>query len=352
MKRILYNFAFFIWMISFASLSTAVSAPITGRAGAIEAGDLYWISFGGDHNGDSYFLMQIDSTGTVTMTPRAVIPCGRINACVKAGATSLSKNGPAKLNYWVYGNDILYRVLLSKTTFKIVGVKKFNLVTNDDDGLQITQRGGDNFILVEQPPHDLTAYNVTPAGLGSTKWDVVPNAPDSNDEGSLASDGGAATTNRNVPDVRNPPPDRLYYQTLNSNGKPQGNPVLLATSQDIEASDVSNILGGGNRFIAYVIDTNNSINLQVVDASGAKVGAPIKIRGSVRRDVDDQTIAIDPRGRFVVFTATGSAYGCPGHDVLLYQAINPNGHKVGPVKVLARCDAVEDDILNIDILNE
>src|SRR5262249_55229726 len=163
-----------------------LQAPITGPAGQVMATDHYWISFGGDSNGDSYFLMQINSAGNVTKPPKAVIPCARIGACQVAGATALSKNGTTKLNYWVFGAEVLYRVVLDKGSLAAVGQKKFNLVTNDDDGLQITQRPLGNFIVLEQAPHILKGHAVTPLGLGVASWSISPLAPAANDEGSVS----------------------------------------------------------------------------------------------------------------------------------------------------------------------
>jgi hypothetical protein len=232
------------------------------------------------------------------------------------------------------------------------------VITTDDDTLQVTQKGSNNFLIIEEPGRQLDAVPVAASGLPSGKpWALAPKAPRVNDEGSIAPDARVVITNRNVPDVKRPPADQIYIQLLDSNGKPRGNPKLLATIQDIEANDVTNPLADGKRFVVYVADKgtappDNKLFLQVVNSSGSKIGAPVLINVPPTRDQDDQNVAIDQDGHFVIFTIGGNNFGCIGHDILVYQALTAAGKKTGPLKPIAKCGFVKDDIVNIDMLKQ
>src|SRR5262245_36699759 len=348
----LFYFGTIIW-----SHTVSDFAPVTGKAGQIQKTDFYWITFSGDSDNDPVFLMQIDSSGNVIRAPKAVFGAARFGS--QTGATALGKNGN-KLNLWHWGGkDILYRGLINTSTMASAGLKQVpTVITTDDDTLQVTQKGSKNFLIVEEPGRQLFAVPVAASGLPSGKpWELAPKAPRVNDEGSIAPDAGAVITNRNVPDVKRPPADEVYLQLLNAEGKPRGNPQLLATIQDIEATDVTNALAGGKRFVVYVADKgtappDNKLFLQVVNASGSKVGAPSLINVPPTRDQDDQNVAIDQDGHFVIFTIGGNNFGCTGKDILVYQALTPAGKKSGPLKAIAKCGFVRGDIINIDMLKQ
>ena len=342
----------FLWTHSVVNF-----APVTGKAGQIQKANFYWITFSGDSDNDPIFLMQIDSSGNVIRAPKAVFPAARFGS--QTGASALGKNGN-KLNLWHWGaRNILYRGLINTSTMTAAGLKIIPFVTtSDDDTLQATQKGSKNFLIVETFGRQLEAFPVAASGLPNGKiWELSPKAPRVNDEGSIAPDAGVVITNRNVPDVKRPPADEIYLQLLDANGKPRGTPKLLATIQDIEASDVTNALADGKRFVVYVADKgtvppDNKLFLQVVGPSGSKIGAPALINVPPTRDQDDQNVAIDQDGRFVIFTIGGNNFGCTGKDILVYQALTPTGKKSGPLKVIAKCGFVRGDIINIDMLKQ
>jgi hypothetical protein len=174
------------------------------------------------------------------------------------------------------------------------------------------------------------------------------------DEASISADGLMLITNRSDFDANSP--DKLYAQPLDDKGLPKGTPKLLASFTDMEASDVTDPLSSGLRYVVYVVDTgttpDDKLFLQKINASGAKVGAKILINTPPNREEDAQVVAIDPMGRFVVFTIQGDQYGCSGQDILVYQKLANTGKKSGPLKVLASCNLVVDDIKNLDILKE
>jgi hypothetical protein len=90
-----------------------------------------------------------------------------------------------------------------------------------------------------------------------------------------------------------------------------------------------------------------------MSATGQKVGTRKVINNaSASRDEDNQIVAVDPLGRFVVFTIPGDNFFCINNDILAYQALAADGSKKGAIKILADCNFVQDDILNIDILKK
>src|SRR5262249_50183323 len=153
-------------------------------------------------------------------------PCAKYAGCAEgAGATALNHNGALKLNLWVFGGlDTLYRAIINKSTFAVVGMKKTNIVTSDDDALQATDKPSNNFLALEVTGHILEGVSVNAGGLPLTTppWLMSPKAPRDNDEGTISADGLFATTNRNTPYVAVPPPDQLYVQKLTTTGRPDG----------------------------------------------------------------------------------------------------------------------------------
>lgn len=352
-------FAFLLLFVVPLSLMAAgvPVAPITGQAGAIEDVELYWIAFSGDWDSDPIYVMQIDSLGNVTRAPKIVAAAARFGS--ETGAIALAKNGTTKLNLWHFGRfNALYRIILNQSTLTPAGFAKIpKVVCTDDDSLQVTQKATSNFLVTEVPGRILKAFGLQTNGLVTTQtWSLSPTAPTVNDEGSIAADGMAATTNRNNPDIPTPPPDKLYVQMLASTGHPTGAPKLIATFKDIEASDITSALEGGKRFVVFITDKGtlpeNKLFLQAVGPDGGKQGARILLNTPPTRDQDDQNLAIDPLGRFVVFTIGGNNFGCAGRDILVYQALNPTGHKVGSLKPLAKCGFVKGDIINIDMAKQ
>jgi hypothetical protein len=173
------------------------------------------------------------------------------------------------------------------------------------------------------------------------------------DEASIASDGLVVVTNRYSPTGST---EKLYIQNLDAKGLPTGAPKLLAKFKDIESVDVTNPLADGSRFVVYTVDAGTTpddrIFLQKISAAGKKIGGKKIVNTPPDRSEDSQTVAIDPLGRFVLFTMGGDNYGCAGSDILVYQGLASDGSPNGPVKVLGSCQLVTDDIMNVDIVKE
>ncbi len=209
--------------------------------------------------------------------------------------------------------------------------------------------------MAEVPLDSFKEFVLNAKGLpGGGSFDAVSGILPPSDEGSVAADGLAVVSNRG--DDSTGADNELYFQRLDENGKPVGDPTPVASFADIESVDVTSALDQGKRFVVYVVDSgtkpDDKIFLQVMSADGKKVGSKININTPPDRQEDNQNVAIDPLGRFLLFTQEGSKFGCPLNDILMYQALNSNGTKRGGAKVLVSCGLVSDDIINLDVLPE
>jgi hypothetical protein len=288
----------------------------------------------------------------VIQQPKAVLDIARYGS----GASALGKLGSGKLILWHWkDSSFLLRAKVGKGTLKASNLKTANLYSFENEFLQVSQNKSNNFIIAEDSSDgSLNRYAVNKQGIPTgQKSAVTPKAPLDSDEASLAADGLAAVTNRYSATSSK---EKLYLQLLDDKGVANGSPKLLAKYKDIEASDVTSLLDNGHRYVVYTVDVgtipDDRVYLQVVNSTGGKVGKKILINTPPDRDEDSQTIAIDPEGRFVLFTMDGINYGCVDQDILVYQGLTPDGKANGPLKVLANCSLVTDDIMNLDVLKE
>jgi hypothetical protein len=348
-----------IWLLFvmlFAKLVSADAgpvAPITGAAGQNQ-GELYWVTFSGDCSCDGIFIMQIDSTGKVTVPPKSVLSIAEFGP----GASALSKNGASKLTLWHWKfSTFLMRATINKSNLATTSKKLMSIYSGENDFLQVTQRAQNNMLLAELPSGVLKAIPVSPNGsLSGLTQSVSPSINSESDEASISADGLAIVTNRGKDDPNQPGKDKLYLQLVDEKGVSKGAPTYLATYKDIESVDVTSALDQGKRFVVYVVDTGTSpddkLMLQVVNETGKKVGGKVTINVPPNRDEDAQTISIDPLGRFVLFTMDGRDYGCQYDDILMYQGLTPDGKKQGAPRPLVGCNFTSNDIKNLDVLQE
>jgi hypothetical protein len=329
-------------------------APLTGAAGKNQSAELYWVTFSGDCSCDQIWIMQIDALGNINRAPKAVLSIGQYGD----GASALGKNGTSKLNLWHWkSSTLLMRAIIDKNTLNANVKTTTSISSYEDDFLQVTQNPSNNILLAEVPLGTLKAFPLQSNGLPLLSGKLItPSLSSENDEASISADGLALVTNRGSDSSSSTTSEQLYFQLLEPNGTPKGQPTLLAGFKDIEAVDVSNALNQGKRFVVYVVDSgttpDDKVFLQVVNESGKKVGAAKTINVPPNRDEDNQTISIDPLGKFVLLTMDGRDYGCEGDDILMYQALNDSGAKLGNPKVVVGCNFTSNDIKNIDILKE
>ncbi len=334
--------------------SFAVSAEeiVTGAAGIVQSTDFYWVTFSGDCSCDSVFVMQIDANGNIIKAPQEVLDVETYGA----GASALVKLGGSKL-VLLHWNSFSYmtRAIINKTTLNASAIKNTGLFSYENEFLHVTQNKSGNFLIAEDyVDGSLNAVKISKKGMpkaGSTP--VAPAAPLESDEASISSDGLFAVTNR-YSDTGGK--EKLYVQPLDDTGSPSGPPKLIAKFKDVESVDITNPLPDGNRFVVYTVDAGTTpddrLYLQTISPTGKKVGGKKLINTPPDRSEDSQTVAIDPLGRFVLFTMGGDDYGCVGNDILVYQALSTDGSPNGSLKVLGSCELVTDDIMNLDVVQE
>lgn len=329
-----------------------VFALFIGVCASAQAVDLYWVVFCGDSAVDSVYVMQINQSGTVTKAPVAVLAPAQFGSVI--GAAALGKGTNGNLNLWKIGTALsVFRAILNPSTLTVTSISNLGLKVTDEDILQSTNKASGNFLEVEVSNSVLKGYATRAGGtLTGTSWTLTPSAPNLNDEASLSEDGLLATAVRFTgPSATT---NQLYVQLLDSAGKPSGSPKQIASFADLEASDVTSLLSTNQRFVAYMVTAGttpaNKLLLQPIDIAGNKVGSAKTINSSPLRDEQEQIVAIDPLGRFVLFTIEGSSFGCSGRDILVYQALTSTGAITGGLKVIAGCTFIKDDILDINIL--
>lgn len=156
--------------------------------------------------------------------------------------------------------------------------------------------------------------------------------------------------------------DRIYVQPLSASRAIVGDPKVVGVSgPQVGPVDVSNPLAGGKRFVVYATrsldtpDTSNGDNLviQPIDAvTGDKVSAPrVLLTDNEMIMTFFQGLAIDPNGRFVLFTrrplkstppgtddTLQGTLANPNRDSLFFLALDSNGNAVGNPKLLFSAD--------------
>lgn len=157
--------------------------------------------------------------------------------------------------------------------------------------------------------------------------------------------------------------EHIYAQPLNANHLPVGDPFVIGNSgPQVGATDVSNVLPGNKRWVVYNtrstddVDSSNNDNLvlQPIDATtGQKAGAAHVLFTDIEMVLTVwQGIAIDPQGRFVLFTRRPTNSTPPGvddtmqgtltlsnRDSLYFLPLDANGNAAGPAKQLYSADA-------------
>src|SRR5262249_43481890 len=130
----------------------------------------------------------------------------------------------------------------------------------------------------------------------------------------------------------------LVLQPLLNDGHRNGTPALITVSNSISSVDCSDVLTGSIRDVIYRaskiqgIDTiQNQLFLQKVNATTGKAVGIAQALTSIETTIapiaePDQSVAIDPQGKFVLYTAFASACG---KNVLKFQPIDSSGNKKG-----------------------
>lgn len=393
-------------------------------AAILNATDLYWVAFNGT-GGTFKYLMQIDQTGKVTITPKAVLsydipgsitndgcsgePCNPFANDTSqedqiqgplAGPCAMAladKSSTQLLMFLVTPQGSLFKYTIDKATLKpttlmpiAIAKRGFEPQNRDFRSLQATQHTSNRFLAMNygtigsescsnnptnvnfevdcDNPRGSTfafGYNLTNGTLDGTSRSITPRTRHNDKYVGVSADGLMAITNVEIGQTDETfnnldfdREDRIYVQPLNSNRGTVGDPKVVGiTGPQVGPVDVSNPLSGGKRFVVYATrstddpDSSNGDNLviQAIDAvTGDKLGGPhLLLEDAEMIMTFFQGLAIDPDGRFVIFTQRPLKSTPPGNDdnlqgtianpnrdSLYYVAIDSNGNKVGSPKLL------------------
>jgi hypothetical protein len=313
--------------------------------------DEYWLSLGADNDVDHpNYLMKIDETGKVLVPPTVVVPRSMV-ADFDSGElpTALGQGSKGRLILWI-GNDdrqVVYRALIDKKTLKLLSLTK--VLTGYDFNFLQSNQAASPFLFYEKKS-GITSGAYT-EGNGKVIGALNPN-PRTNgnvDKGSVSADGTMVV----VDDDNN-----IYMNPLNPQTGRAGDPrtVVFSDTNDV---DITNILPNGRRFVVYYESSDSVYYLQVINGlTGQRVGSPILL-SSREPSEEDQEIAIDPLGRFVVVGLYADDLGVCGlsNGIPAFIKLNQNtGDPVGAPKPLTDCSIIspflDADTFGMDIMRE
>jgi hypothetical protein len=255
----------------------------------------------------------------------------------------------------------IYRAVVDPVTLKRLSLKRIFSNVGLTESLQAVQ-----------PLSSLLAFDMTegiqrgfrmfPNGLpAGTSIRLHPRFEDSGayHDSSIAADGRMSMITYEVHDV----PNFVAVQPLNTNNKPVGDPEIIAQPPCAYESDLTSLLPNGRRFVVYINCTNGDDirTLNVVDGTtGQRIGGPVTIDTTHQVGEANQSMAIDPEGRFLIYNVRGVDAGCPSErDPLFFIPLNPNtGNPSGSPKQITPCNMYDpfvggghnDGVFGIDIL--
>jgi hypothetical protein len=332
-------------------------------AGLVSA-DVIWVSIGAqDVNSAPVMLMKIDELGNVIQEPKAVVTDAQLGGDNVEKVTALAPGASGKLNLYMLNDnanpsDQLFLAKVDKTTLA-AKVRATGFLADDSDNLQVTQGSGPRFLAILTSITSGTSLSGLPLnskGLPviTGKFRLSPRTDGGADEFGMSSDGRVSL----VVDS-DPGPELLYAQPLKSNGIPTGDPIVVGSSSSnpnngILTADSTNLLSGNRRFIAFYDADVEQLFVQVVDGTTLQKIGQRKSIHHMLPEADDQQVAIDPLGRFVLF-ADQDTGKCPaGFDSIFFQALDGTGSASGNPKVIANpCDFPSgsvSDFQGIDLL--
>lgn len=310
-------------------------------AGSLYASDNYWISIGTGSD-DPVRLMQIDASGKVLVPPTDILT--RSQTGNNQDRLTAMAPGPdsGSLFLWVLSENEsdeyacpIYRAIVAKNSLQVLSLRKVSILAS----------GAKQSFHATQSGRSFLAFMLGSKGKGTTfmkgaevgadgmttglTWNLSPRTGKETDQGGVSSDGRVGFV-RIDPTTDNL--DEVYVTPLKANGLPAGDPTVIVKRHEVEEIDATNMLSGNRRFVVYLDDQNSLLFLQVVDGTTLAKQGPVKLIASPDVDADDQILAIDPLGRFVIYLQVSSS--CSGSDIM-YLALDANGNPAGNPKAIA-----------------
>lgn len=306
------------------------------------ATDKYWIVMPTDNDsgGDPIKIMQIDVNGNITIPPVDLIPYAATGSCACEQSVAMSYDGSGNMIVWI-ANDSgnagdVYRAIVNPNTMTIVKNPKKVLTGTQAEFVHATVPL--HIVAMDKPEGVLKGYYTDSTGtfsLGSVRLSPRYEKKNQYHSTSIASDGGMSLV------LDSTGYHFIAVQPLSPTGGPIGDPVnLLNNGHDNEDADITSALPNGRRYIAYIDYTSATRYMFQVDAvTGKKISGP-QVISDLLYGEGNQSLAIDPDGRFVLFDVGGADSGCSGthNDPLFFLPLNQaTGQPSGPAKQLTDC---------------
>jgi hypothetical protein len=346
-----------------ALINPAAMLPDLSSAETPAKDGVYWIVF--KHNNSlstqQIFMMQIDGLGNIIVPPKPVVPVNAIGRQIR-GALAIAKAGSDKIVLWINKrpqsskSGFVHKAVVTNPGLGFLGIHKTGVQTSNVDWLSVTQKPAANILAVvtrSKEEHFLSAFGLTLQSLNGSHWLLSPPICQDFCErlfggGTVSSDGRFAL----VASAR-----RLFLQRLDGAGKPLGDAELLNTmalahnTPYYTGADVTGPLAQSRRFVVFGTEAAGNdqdaarLYLQIVTNLGEKVGDRIVLLGDIHAYANQGScVAVDPRGRFVLYAVGGTHLG---DQALVFQALDATGHPSGQPRAIAY-----DVSWAIDILKE
>lgn len=306
-------------------------------------------------------MIRLDEKGNILQGPKVVIPS---SVCGPSCLSSISNGGSGRLILITsisgsprpYARTIVDKNTLVATKTKLLGIS----ISNDTlpPSEQATQNSTPRFVVLETTDQRALAFGLTDKGaLDGTSWRVDPRvAGNANYQVGVSPDGRLAwVIHRNT---HANPASQIYSQGLKDQGKPNIDPEVSVGSNafSVYSADLTNTLADNRRLLVYDELTDPStgptvVKSQRIDATtGAKIGSPRTIAETPSGYFFVQSLAVDPKGRFLFYT--GYDAGCD--KILLYfVSLNGSGEASGSPKTILGCGDLEQNVISaLDVFVE
>lgn len=313
--------------------------------------DQYWLSLGADNEGNHpNYLMKIDESGKVLVPPTVVVPRAMVADPADGElCTALGQGSKDRLILWI-GNDsrgVVYRALIDKNSLKLLSLAK--VLTGYDFNFLQSNQAAAPFLFYEKKSGVTAGATTSDSGKVIGSSNPNPRTNGNVDKGTISADGTMVL----VDDDNN-----VYLNPFNPQTGKAGDPRTVVF-EDVNDVDVTNVLPNGRRFVVYYSEPDTLYYLQVIDgATGQRVKSPILL-SSLSPSEEDQEIAVDPLGRFVVVGFYADDLGVCGlaNGIPALIKLNPDtGEPLGAPIPLTDCSIIspftDADTFGMDLLRE
>lgn len=321
----------------------------------------HWIAFNNFDGLSHQTLFLIDDAGNVLTDPVSVLDASGSAFWVTA-SLGVDSNGRPRLFLNDFSDENNPRILSSlldlddltaSTPAPFGATQRGELSQYYIHATQTTDRP---FVVFERSNGDGTnrlakAFGVNMAGhFDGDSWRISPRTEGNFVFAGVSADGLAAWSTAHL-DLG----DKMFIQPLRvANGLPDGVPFVVASSADnqvIYLGDITDELPNGLRIVVYGLATDSTfqydIYAQAVNThTRKKVGTKHLLHSAFLGTADlYQGITVSSHGGFVAFVE--STNDCP-YGMILYQAFDDHGNKVGSPKELTACTYPNSYQLSLD----